>query len=549
MYVDEGYSKQNGKIYTRTLLRESYREKGKVKHRTIANISKCSPEEIAAIKLALKHKDNLKSLVSVKEELKTKNGPSVGAVWLLDALSKRLHIKKALGNTRKGKLAFWMVIARIIDQGSRLSAVRLARSHAACDILKLETFNEDSLYETLDWLDKNQLKIEKKLFSLRNRAGKPKLFLYDVTSSYLEGTENELGDWGYNRDGKKGKKIIVYGLLADEDGTPISIQAFKGNTSDNQTLLAQIKKAAGDFGAEDVTFVGDRGMIKSAQVEQLSEENFHYITAITKPQIESLVKENIIQLELFDEKIVQVEADDIRYILRRNAIRAYEMADSRDSRLYSLAEFIAEKNKYLKAHKKAKLEVALRDARDKSKRLKLSKFVQVYAQGVERRLTMRIDEVKKAFECRFDGCYVIKTDLKKETASARKVHDRYKDLTLVEWAFRTCKSVHLEARPIYVQKASRTRGHLFVVMLAYMIIKHLSEIWARFDLTVEEGIENLCKITSIEFRIRKMRFWQVPEPDDGNAELLSAAEVKLPSYIHHRGVKVYTRVKLNELKN
>ena len=178
----------------------------------------------------------------------------------------------------------------------------------------------------------------------------------------------------------------------------------------------------------------------------------------------------------------------------------------------------------------------------------MSKFAHVFVFGSERRLVMQIDEVKKVYEARFDGCYVIKTDLKKEIASAQTVHDRYKDLTSVEWAFRTCKSAHLEARPIYVQKASRTRGHLFVVMLAYMIIKYLSEIWADFDLKVEEGIESLCNITSIEVKIGNLSFWQVPQPDDKNDRLLSSAKVNLPKYIHHRGVKVDTRTKLNEYR-
>ena len=195
MYVDTSQSIQNGKIYKRALLRESYREKGKVKHRTIANISKCSNQEIQAIKLALKHKHDLTRLDSLKGNIKTKQGLSVGAIITLKALADRLYITKALGNSTHGKLVLWQVMARIIDQGSRLSAVRLAGTHAACDLLNLDSFTEDDLYENLDWLCEQQGKIEKQLFRLRHKSSKPpRLFLYDVTSSYLEVVNNELAE-------------------------------------------------------------------------------------------------------------------------------------------------------------------------------------------------------------------------------------------------------------------------------------------------------------------------------------------------------------------
>jgi len=207
MYVDQC---KTGK-YTRYLLRESFREDGKVKHRTIANLSHCCPEEIQAIRLALKHKDDLAALASIADDITLEQGLSIGAVWTMYGLAKQLGIVDALGNSRQGKLALWQIMARLIDQGSRLSAVRLAASHAACDILGLEVFDEDDLYENLDWLCENQGRIEDRLFKQMYPNKPPMLYLYDVTSSYLEGTENELGAFGYNRDGKKGKRQIVIG--------------------------------------------------------------------------------------------------------------------------------------------------------------------------------------------------------------------------------------------------------------------------------------------------------------------------------------------------
>ena len=272
MYVDTStVHTSTGKSYTRHLLRKSYREEGKVKHRTIANLSSCTPEEIEAIRLALAHKHHLSALVNLKDDLRLEQGLSVGAVWTVFSVAKRLGIVDALGSSRAGKLALWQVISRVIDQGSRLSAVRLAESHAACDVLNLAKFNEDDLYSNLDWLRENQAKIEDHLYMERNeeRAGEddqsaaPQLFLYDVTSSYLEGTKNELSAFGYNRDKKKGKRQIVIGLLCDEAGIPLSIEVFTGNTKDPQTVSSQVKKVVQRFGGGSVTFVGDRGMILS----------------------------------------------------------------------------------------------------------------------------------------------------------------------------------------------------------------------------------------------------------------------------------------------
>src|SRR4030043_1483336 len=232
MYIDESYARLRGKLYKRTLLRESYRQDGKVKKRTIGNLSHCSEEEIAAIKFALTNKENIKNLITEKElpeKIKTKKGFSIGAIYVLHTFAERLGIAKALGSSRMGKLALWQVMARVIDQGSRLSAVRLASQHAVCDLMGLDTFNEDTLYDNLDWLYENQEKIEKRLFAIRNKDKViPTLYLYDVTSSYLEGQKNELGEYGYNRDGKRGKKQIVIGLLTDQDGDAVSVESSAG---------------------------------------------------------------------------------------------------------------------------------------------------------------------------------------------------------------------------------------------------------------------------------------------------------------------------------
>ncbi len=202
MYIDTCKTKN----YTRHLLRENYREDGKVKHRTIDNLSHCTDSEIDAMKLALKHKSDLSKLCLLSENLELEQGLSVGAICLVNEIAKRLGIDTALGKTREGKLALWQVISRVISQGSRLSAVRLASKCACCDLLGLDSFDERDLYSNLKWLETQQHVIEKRLFKTRNIVNSSNIYLYDVTSSYLEGSKNELGMFGYNRDGKKGKK-------------------------------------------------------------------------------------------------------------------------------------------------------------------------------------------------------------------------------------------------------------------------------------------------------------------------------------------------------
>jgi hypothetical protein len=291
MYLDRSQTTVNGKTYRRVLLRQSFRQDGKVKHRTVANLSACSPEELQAIELAFQHKHDLNCLQpAAPGPLHLRQGLCFGAVWALSQLAQRLGLTQALGPDRQGKLALWQVLARAIQPGSRLGAVRLAASHAACDVLALDPFNEDQLYANLAWLAQNQARLEQELFQQLHPQGCPELFLYDVTSSYLEGEHNALAAWGYNRDGKPGKKQIVIGLLCDGQGRALSIEVFVGNTSDPKTVGAQIAKVVQRFGGQGVTFVGDRGMLKGPQIKELGQEHFHYIRKRAKITVTFLVR-------------------------------------------------------------------------------------------------------------------------------------------------------------------------------------------------------------------------------------------------------------------
>jgi Transposase DDE domain len=544
MYVDTSHITRGGKTYTRHLLRESYRANGKVLHRTIANVSHCSAAEIEALRLALRHKEDLEHLGPIQDAMTLKQGVSFGAVWTVYHVARRLGIDKALGTTREGKLALWQVIARVIDQGSRLSAVRLAMSHAACDILGLDTFDEDALYENLDWLAGVQASVEDRLFAQRPKAQPVSLFLYDVTRSYWEGTHKELAAFGYNRDGKKGKRPIVIGLLCDEAGHPVSIEVFPGNTPDPHTLAAQLAKVKTRFGVKDITFVGDRGMIKGQQIEDLAQHGCHYITAITKPQIEKLLRTGTLPMDLFDQEVAEVLADEgLRYVLRRNPVRAQEVRDIRHAKLATLQAQVAKSNQYLTDHPRAKAQGAVQKLVARAQKLRIADWVELTLE--KRSITLTVHVSVQQGEAKLDGCYVLKTALTPQQAPKEMVHDRYKDLASVEHAFRTCKTAHLEVRPIFLRLEARTRAHAFVVMLAYQIIQYLTSCWSTFDLTVEEGLQALATLCLVEVAPKNAASYHcIPTPRDTIAQLLHNADIKLPKAFSLSGTRVSTRKKL-----
>jgi transposase len=480
----------------------------------------------------------------VNDHLGLRQGLSVGALWLVYALAQQLGIVRALGTTRAGQLALWQVLARVIDQGSRLSAVRLAGMHAVCDVLGLDQFNEEDLYENLDWLCDQQTTIEDQLAKPRLQGRSPGLFLYDVTSSYCEGEKNALAAFGYNRDGKKGKRQIVIGLLCDEEGNPCSIEVFPGNTPDPQTVAAQIRKVTERFGGGQVVFVGDRGMLKGPQIAALVHQGFHYITAITKPQIERLLKNEVLHIGLFEDAVTEVlTSEGLRYIMRRNPIRAQEVQQSREEKYQTLQKTVEKHNRYLTQHPRAKVDVALRKLTAQCTKLQIASWVSVAVE--DRRLSLALERAAQQDAAKLDGCYVITTDLTPEQMRKELIHERYKDLALVEWAFRSCKTTHLEMRPIYVHLEKRTRAHALVVMLAYHIIKELRARWQPLNITVEEGITELSHLCSTAVHIQGQRpYHAIPAPRDLSAQLLEAAQVRLPRRLPSTGIVVATKKRL-----
>jgi len=469
MFIQRNTKKVGNKIYHSTLLLHSYRKDSKVRHKTISNISSWPKELVDQFELLLKG-----GKVTKLKDLKHKQGKAYGAIKVIYEIAKMVGITKALGKSRQAILCLLIIMGRILTNGSRLYLCNWAKDEAIEEVLKISSFDEDDLYEALDWICEKQGEIEKRLFKQRKTKELKELFLYDVTSTYLEGMHNELAEFGYNRDGKRGKKQIVIGLLTDRDGNPVACEVFKGNTQDPQTVLSQIEKLAKNFGVRKIVFVGDRGMIKSEQIEDITGEKWNYITAITKPQIEKLIENKVLQLGLFDDKLCEVEYDKIRYILRRNPDRTREIEKNRNNKIEYVDKKIKQKNKYLAEHPRASVECATKGIYKIIDKLKLANIIEL--KSSQHKITYSINKEKLEEISRLDGCYVIKTDVPSSYLEKEIVHARYKDLLNVEKAFRTIKTGLLEIRPLFLRKEVRTRGYVFICMLSYMVTKY---IWDR----------------------------------------------------------------------
>jgi transposase len=427
----------------------------------------------------------------------------------LDGLARELGLVQAVGEqSRSQRLARFLIYARLAHQGSRLSAARWSEDHAVREILQVGRFDEDDLYTALEDLEARQASIEAALAPKAAAPNARAIYLYDVTSVYFEGWDNELADFGYNRDGKKGKKQLVAGLLTDGNGEPISIQLYRGNTGDPPTFLDAVQKLKVRFGAEEVALVGDRGMIKRLGKQALGEAKFCYVTALTDPQIRALLAKKRLQLELFEDKPAEVEWGGKRYVLRCNPqTRARERARRADQWARVQAKITA---RNLQVERKPRSEPAssLKQAQGLLLKYRLQAWVKVELAG--RQVVWTEDRVARDQQAQLDGCYVIESDLPQEVASTQQVHDRYLDLTQVERDFRTLKTGLLELRPIFLRKEGRTRGHALVCLLALKLARELDRRLAPLGLTVQDGLERLKAIRLVRLGDNEMNLWRLP---------------------------------------
>jgi transposase len=506
MYVHRPTKNIGKKSYQSILLAQSYREHGKVKRRTLANLTQWPAEMIANIEGLCKG-----GVVVSKDEFATGVGKCFGPLYVFKQLADRHHLTKALGDTKKARIALLMIIANIIEPTSKLGLVNWAKSHAVKEILGIEQADLKDVYKVCDWLADNQEEIEKNLFKLRG-GKKGRCYLYDVTSSYFEGEKNALAAFGYNRDKKRGKRQLVYGMFTDEDGFPLTVKAFKGNTVDTIAFSEQIVEVQERFKIDKVAFVADRGAMKAEQMEKLQAAEIFHVTAMTKAQIQALIKEDVIQLGAFDTRIREIKHEGKRLILRRNPIRAEECKVNRQQRIATAMEKIQARAEKLKTSERGNPQKAYDNAVVVAHKLKVQGFLNIELS--DRQLTAAIEEeaVKKAEL--LDGCYIVQTDAPRSEGTAREIHDRYKDLKYVESAWRKFKTGHLEVRPVYLQKEPRTRGHIFMTMLAYYLLRHF---WIAvkdqplMSDRIEESLRALKDIYTTRVKIQNLHFEMVPE--------------------------------------
>lgn len=527
MFIRRNKKKVGTKIYETLLLVEGFRAGKKVRHKTVANLSKFPEHIVTAIENAVTGESKPSF-----NKLPQRCGKNFGGLFSMLEIAKRIGIDEILGSEPMGRFAMFMIFGRILTQGSRRHLTFWQNGYAINEVLKIENCTTDDLYRSLDWIEEKQSEIEKALFERNLKSGTDKVFMYDITSSYLEGELNELAEYGYNRDGKKGKKQIVIGLVTDKHGFPISIEVFKGNTADQSTVPDQIAKLVDKFDQREVVFIGDRGMIKQKGIDALDEklDDGRYLTAITKPQIEKMLSEKTISMDQFQENPVEVTSKDVRYVLRRNPVRAAELAENRQSKIQKVIDTVAKSNKELDEKPRKKPESALRVIQALALKLKIKKIIEISIDNGKIVLTRNDEALASA--SKLDGCYVIKTNLKEADADTKMAHDSYKELKLVEWAFRTMKSTFLELRPIFHRKANRTRGVVLVSMLAYMIVY---EFWKRtktLGVPLEEMIAALDQIQTVEFKIGDHWIKSLPSHcRDDQQKYLDALGIQLPALI------------------
>jgi len=469
----------NGKTYVTHLLRRTFREDGKVKHVTLGNLSDLPDDLIEVIRKRLSG-DPLPVEGGGFRILRSLPHGHVAAV--LGTL-KKIGLDRLIASKpcREAELAVAMIALRIISPGSKLANLTSLQSetaeHSLGEELQLEQIETAEMYEAMDWLLKRQARIENKL--AKKHLAEGTLVLYDVSSSYYTGRQSELIRMGYSRDGKPGEPQIVYGLLCAADGCPVAIEVFPGNTGDPTTFTAQVNKIRKRFSIRRVVLVGDRGMITSKRIDEdlRDVEGLDWITALRNDSIKKLVDDQVIQLSLFDERdLAEVTSADYpgeRLVVCRNPLLAEERARKRkellaaaEKKLEAVAKAVSRTRQPLRG----KEQIGLRVGRD-LKDTKMRKHFELKIEDDS--FTYRRLEEEIAEEAALDGLYVVRTSVTTETLSAERTVAAYKDLSQVEWAFRSLKSVDLKVRPIYHWKDDRIRAHVFLCMLAYYVEWHM----------------------------------------------------------------------------
>ena len=466
----------NRKSPPAVLLRESYREGTHVRKRTLANLSALSAEQVDAIRRTLRGE----TLVPLADLFEIVHSHHHGHVQAIRTAMHQLGFEALIASrpSRERDLIVAMVTARIIEPTSKLATTRWWHTTTLPDICGVTDADEDDLYAALDWLITRQAHIEKKLAARHLHQGG--FVLYDLSSSYFEGTTCPLAALGYNRDGKRGKLQVNYGLLTDPRGCPVAVSVFKGNTGDPTTLMPQVEKLQKTFTIDQLVLVGDRGMISQKQINALKQrEGLDWITALRTGALRKLVDGGHLQLGLFDQRnLFEVTHPDFpgeRLVACRNPQLALLRAHKRQSLLDATSRDLEHVRGMIARGRitgKAAIGVRIGKVVDK---YKMSKHLVLDIR--EDGFDFHLDDDKVAAEAALDGIYVIRTSLPAQRLAADDVVRSYKMLSQVERAFRSLKTIDLEVRPIRHRLEDRVKAHIFLCMLAHYVVWHMIESW------------------------------------------------------------------------
>jgi len=456
------------------LLRESFREGGKICKRTLANLSSLSASQVEGLRAVL---GGEQVVVASKAFEKTRDRQH-GGYQAIETTMKRIGFHKLLDSrrSRERDLVVAMVASRILNPRSKLATCRTWGEYTIAEELNIEGAKIKDLYGAMDWLFERQDRIEKKLAARHLNDGG--LALYDLSSSYFEGEKCSLAKRGYSRDGKPGTLQVNYGLLTNSSGIPVSVSVFPGNTSDSTTVVDQVKKLREDFGLTDIVLVGDRGMVTQKQIDTIKPmDGTAWVTALRSNGIKELVSDGSIQRGLFDENnIFEIQHEEYpgeRLIACRNADLATRRAHKREALLVSTEKELEKVRKRVEAGK-------LKTAADIG--VKVGQVIGKY--NVKKHFSWTITETSFSYsrkheqisqEATLDGIYVIRTSLTPDRASTSATVRTYKKLCRVERAFRTIKTDALAVRPIRHTLEDRVRTHIFLCVLAYYVEWHMRD--------------------------------------------------------------------------
>ena len=472
------------RTYERHLLRRSFRDGGKVRKETLANLSHLPPEAITAVRAVLAGK----TLIDAGAAFEVTRSRPHGHAAAVHALACRLGFPALLGPPgRQRDLAYALVISRVLRPASKLSTAGWWDDVTLGPDLGVAGAATDDIYAAMDWLTARQDDIEKQLAARHLREGG--IAMSDLSSSWVEGAHCELAAYGYSRDGKRGTPQIEYGLLTDKDGRPVAVRVFAGNTADPKAFPEAVTAVRGTFGLEKMIMVGDRGMITTARIKDLREiDGMAWITCLRHPAIKKLMAaDGPLQLSLFDEQdLAEISSPAFpgeRLIACRNPFEAAKRARTREELLAATEADLAKIAARVAAGRiKDPDEIGVAAGRVINKRKVARHFLLDIGEG---RITWRRDQASIDAEALTDGIYVIRTPVPTETLDAAGAVAAYKDLARLERDFRHIKAENLDLRPIYHRLEDRVRGHVLICMLACYLTWHLRQAWAPLTFTDE----------------------------------------------------------------